>query len=82
MQNPLRLPGFWDVNAALRKSFGTIGGQRFEYRLEAFNVFNHPRLFDMAVATNHVNNPNSGDFGLITSKIGNRTVQMALQYVF
>jgi hypothetical protein len=82
VQNPLRYPGFWDVNAALRKSFRTIGGQRFEYRLEAFNVFNHPRLYDVAVATNNVNNPNSGDFGLITSKTGNRTLQMALQYVF
>ena len=80
-QNPLRYPGFWDVNTALRKSFRTFGGQRFEYRLEAFNVFNHPRLNDQVVG-NNVSNPNSGDFGLITSKTGNRTVQMALQYVF
>jgi hypothetical protein len=40
------------------------------------------RTLNMAVATNTVDNPNSIDFGLITSKTGNRTVQMALQYVF
>jgi len=76
IQNPLRQPGFWDVNASLRKSFRTLGGQRFEYRLEAFNVFNHPRLADAQT------NPNVADFGLITGKTGNRTLQMGLQYVF
>jgi hypothetical protein len=75
-QNTLRQPGFWDLNAALRKSFRTFGGQRFEYRLEAFNVFNHPRLADSST------NPSAGDFGLITRKTGNRTVQMGLQYIF
>ena len=77
IQNPLRQPGFWDLNAALRKSFRTVGGQRFEYRIEAFNVLNHPRLADA-----NINPDVPASFGLITGKTGNRTLQMGLQYIF
>jgi hypothetical protein len=76
-QNPLRQPGFWDLNTSLRKTLRIINGQRLEYRIEAFNVLNHPRLGNAGI------NPNTpADFGLITGKTGNRTVQMGLQYIF
>ena len=74
--NSLRQPGFWDLNMSLRKSVQLVNNQRIELRWEAFNVLNHPRL------GNAVTNPNSGDFGTITSKAGNRTMQLGLQYVF
>jgi hypothetical protein len=77
VQNPLRQPGFWDLNASLRKSVRLFGRQRFEYRVDAFNVLNHARL------DNAGTNPNvASSFGLISGKVGNRTVQMGLQYVF
>ena len=45
-------------------------------RLEVFNVMNRPRL------GNAVTNPSSSDFGYIVSKVGNRTMQVGMQYVF
>jgi hypothetical protein len=75
-QNTLRQPGFWDVNMSLRKTVRTIGGQRVEFRLDAFNVLNHARL------GNAQTNPTLADFGSITGKLGNRTMQVGLQYVF
>jgi hypothetical protein len=44
-------------------------------------VLNHPRLDDAAMG-NNVNNPNSGDFGSITTKVGNRTMQLGMQFMF
>lgn len=74
--NSLRQPGFWDLNMSLRKSVRLGNTQRIELRWEAFNVLNHPRL------ANAVTNPNLGDFGSITSKTGNRTMQLGVQYIF
>ena len=74
-KNLLRQPGFWDINMSLRKSV-PVGTNRFELRWEIFNVLNRPTL------GNATTNPNLGDFGLITSKTGNRTMQIGLQYVF
>ena len=75
-QNTLRQPGFWDINVSLRKSFKAIGSQRLEFRADAFNVLNHPRL------DNAVINPQSGDFGTILGLTGNRTMQLGIQYIF
>lgn len=74
-RNVLRQPGFWDLHMALRKAF-PIGTRRVELRWEAFNVLNHTNL------GNATTNPNLGDFGTITSRTGNRTMQVGLQYIF
>ena len=75
-KNVLRQPGFWDLNTSLRKAFTVAGTQRFEFRLEAFNVLNRTRL------GNAVTNPTLPDFGFITSRVGSRTMQIGLNYVF
>jgi hypothetical protein len=72
----VRQPGFWDANLSISKNFSVTEGSRFEFRAEAFNFLNHPRL------GNATTNPNSGSFGLITSKSGNRLMQMNLKYYF
>ena len=71
----LRQPGFWELNMSLRKAFA-VGKQHLDLRLEAFNVLNRRRL------GNAVSNPTLADFGLITSLVGNRTMQVGIQYVF
>ena len=43
---------------------------------EAFNVLN------ATVLGNASTNPTAGDFGTITSRSGNRTMQINLNYVF
>jgi hypothetical protein len=81
-RNNLRLPGFWDLHMSLRKSV-PIGNHRVELRWDVFNVLNHATLENSALALGGTTlNPTSADFGRITSKTGNRTMQIGLQYVF
>ena len=75
-KNLLRQPGFWDVNMSFRKGFNVANARHFDFRLEVFNIFNRTRL------GNAVTNPTLADFGNIVSRVGNRTVQLGLQYVF
>jgi hypothetical protein len=75
-RNALSHPGAWSTNLSLHRRFRVTEGQQLELRWEAFNAFNHPSLGTA------VNNPTSGSFGQITSKTGNRTMQINLQYVF
>jgi len=75
-KNFLRNPGFWELNTSFRKSFAIAGRQHLDLRLEAFNILNRTRL------GNAVSNPTLPDFGFITSRVGNRTMQVGIQYVF
>ena len=72
-----RGPRINSFDAALLKSFRVTEGQRFEFRLEAQNAFNHPIFAD----------PNgsfgSTSFGQITgTKVGPRNVQLGFKYYF
>jgi hypothetical protein len=69
-------PGNTDVDLSLFKSFPIREAMHFEFRAEAFNVFNHANF----------SNPgsffNSG-FGVISSTIGDpRELQLALKFYF
>src|SRR2546425_5010942 len=75
-KNFLRNPGFWELNMSFRKAFALAGSQHLDLRLEAFNILNRRRL------GNAVSNPTLPDFGSITSLVGNRTMQIGVQYVF
>jgi hypothetical protein len=75
-RNLLRNPGFWAWDMGLRKNFATFERQRLQFRFEVFNILNHP---NWGAATN---SPTSGSFGRVTSKDGNRTLQLALKYIF
>jgi hypothetical protein len=76
-KNSLRQPGFWDINMSFRKGFGVYGTtHRVDLRVEAFNILNRTRL------GNAVINPSMADFGYITQLVGNRTIQIGMQYVF
>ena len=75
-KNFLRNPGFWELNMSFRKAFALAGSQHLDLRLEAFNILNRRRL------GNAVSNPTLPDFGAITSLVGNRTIQIGVQYVF
>jgi hypothetical protein len=47
-----------------------------EFRVEAFNVLNHPNWGGAN------SNPTSGSFGLVTGKGGERVIQLATKYMF
>jgi hypothetical protein len=57
-RNQFRGPGYWNVDASLFRAF-PIGAtdKRIEFRVEAFNLFNHPKWI------NPDHDVNSGTFG-------------------
>jgi hypothetical protein len=61
---------------SFRKGFNAVSTHRVDFRVEVFNIMNRRRL------GNAVTNPSQADFGYITSLVGNRTVQIGMQYVF
>jgi hypothetical protein len=90
-RNLLRGPGYVDVDFALVKSFGLHFGpfaesQKIDFRLEAFNLFNHPNFLSPVASLGlpttigqiqaaYTSNPIGGSGGP-------RVLQVALKYVF
>jgi hypothetical protein len=75
-RNLLRNPGYLGWDMGLRKNFPVTERQRLQFRFEVFNILNHPNW-------NGANaNPTSSAFGQVTSKSGERNVQLALKYIF
>lgn len=75
-RNAVMQPGFWAFDVGLRKNFPVTEKSRVQLRFEFFNMLNHPNW-------NGANtNPTSAQFGLVTSKGGARTIQLALKYIF
>ena len=75
-RNILRNPGFYNWDMGLRKNFAVTEKQKLQMRFEVFNILNHPN-WGGANAT-----PTSGSFGQVTSKSGERQLQLALKYIF
>jgi hypothetical protein len=76
-RNALRNPGFWNWDVGIRKNFPVRAEiQRLHIRLEIFNLLNHPNWGGANA------NPKSGTFGEVTSKSGQRQLQLALKYIF
>jgi hypothetical protein len=73
-----RAPGYTNLDLALSKRF-EVGGPRYlEFRVEAFNVLNHPNFGPPA---RDIAAPNT--FGLITSTVGTpRVIELALKFYF
>jgi len=73
-----RAPGFTNIDLTLGKRvyFGTA--RYFEFKLEAFNLMNHP---NMAPPARNIGDPNT--FGKITGTIGNpRILELAFKFYF
>jgi len=69
-------PNSHNMSMALFKAFAITESQRIEFRSEFFNLPNHPNW------SNVDTDPRSGTFGKVTSKTGNREIQMSLRYNF
>jgi hypothetical protein len=74
--NTLRGPGFFNLDMALFKNFRIFEHLSSQFRAEAFNFINHPNLNDPNVI------PTNGSFGYITSKTGNRNLQLGIKFIF
>jgi carboxypeptidase family protein len=76
-RNSLRNPGAWYLDVGLRKNFYITEKYKFQFRVEAFDILNHPNWGGAN------GNPNSASFGLITGKTGDaRQIQVALKFIF
>jgi outer membrane receptor protein involved in Fe transport len=73
-----RAPGYSDVDLVLSKNFELGSQRRLEFRVEAFNAFNHPSFGPPA---RDISVPNT--FGLITSTVSSpRVIELALKFYF
>jgi hypothetical protein len=76
-RNPVRGPGYRDVDLALMRRIGMDGsGRALELRAEIFNLFNTVNLGAPATVLG------SASFGSITSAFDPRVVQLAVKYLF
>ncbi len=74
--NTMEGPGRWDVDLNIEKSIQIGEAQRVSVRMDAQNIFNHP------TPGNPNLNINSGVFGEIRSKSGNRTISAQIRLDF
>jgi hypothetical protein len=74
--NTLDGPGSWDLDMNIQKSVRIHEARALTFRMDAQNIFNHP------TPGNPNLNMNSGTFGQITTKSGERIVQAQLRFEF
>ena len=73
----LRLPSQTNLDASVFKNFQLMEKVRLQFRAEAFNAANHPTW-----AAPGTNVTQVSGFGVITSKNGNRNLQLALKLLW
>ena len=83
-RNDLRRPGVFNVNLSLLRHFQITEKLRAEFRVEAFNTFNHPNFDLFFISNSYTNSENrtSPTFGQITSAQDPRRTQLALKFLF
>ena len=72
----VRLPGAWNLDLSLAKTFPLRESLKFQFRGDAFNFFNHTNFTGMQA------NINSGVFGRFTGTAGARIVQLSAKLSF
>jgi hypothetical protein len=83
-RNYLTLPGYKDVDLTISKGFGlpkmpVLGeNARFEFRMDAFNVFNNLNLNPNSVS----NNIGNSNFGTISSALAARVLSLGARFNF
>jgi hypothetical protein len=77
-RNSLRTQRFINMDASIFRQFPVWGERRFEFRVEAFNLFNHPV---MATPNNDINN--GKQFGQVTKTSSTeRQLQLGGKFIF
>lgn len=75
-RNAVRGPGFNQIDLSLFKNFNITERHQIQFRLEAFNAFNHARFLQPTATLG------SPTFGAITSAADGRILQLAVKYTF
>ncbi len=83
-RNSLNLPGYKDLDLTLTKAFGlpttSVLGENavFEFRVDAYNVFNNLN-FNPTTISNNIGNSN---FGTLTAALSGRVVTIGARFSF
>jgi hypothetical protein len=77
-QRVIETPGRWNFDTAVSKSFKISETKRFQLRMDATNIFNHPVPADPNLDINNADVP----FGNIDTKTGQRQFQLQLRLEF
>jgi hypothetical protein len=72
-------PGINNFDLTLTKVLKVSESKSFEFRLEAFNAFNHAQFYGPAAVDGEVNDPH---FGQVVSNAAPRLVQLAVKFAF
>lgn len=72
-------PGIDNYDLTLQKNLKLTDVTAFEFRLEAFNAFNHAQFYGPASVDGNISSPN---FGHVVSAAPPRLVQIALKIIF
>jgi hypothetical protein len=83
----LRTPGYFDIDAAVSRTFKATERATIDLRVEGFNVVNHPNFGGATPSTGvalgpNVSNPTSSTFGRITTAGDQRILQGAFKIIF
>jgi hypothetical protein len=73
-------PGINNFDMTLSKLLQITESKSFEFRVEAFNVFNHAQFYGAAAVDGEVNN--DPHFGQVVSAAAPRLVQIAVKFAF
>jgi hypothetical protein len=72
-------PGINNFDLTLTKVLKVSESKSFEFRLEAFNAFNHAQFYGPAAVDGEVNDPH---FGQVVSNAAPRLIQLAVKFAF
>jgi hypothetical protein len=85
-RNAFRGPGFWDVNLALGKRFFLTERANLQFKVEAYNVFNHANPvingFGAGVDASGFDPTDPSSTVVTVSKFGRRQLQFAARFTF
>jgi hypothetical protein len=72
-------PGLDNYDMALMKNVALTESKSLQFRMEAFNAFNHAQFFGPAAVNGNIN---SSTFGQVVSAAPPRLMQAAIKFVF
>ena len=75
-------PGLENFDMALQKEVALRDGKMLQFRLEAFNVFNHAQFFGAAAVNGNISSTGNAGFGQIINAMPPRLVQLAAKFTF
>jgi len=75
--NPLHGPGLQQLDSSLFKTFKLTERANLQFRMDAFNTFNHPNF---STPDNTVGDPNEGQ--IFSTSVDNRRMQFGLRLFF